>query len=322
MKTPRLEPKPPAIIWGAAALAVLSLVWSGYAITDLMHSGYFGLSVALAGDVGWITVLWAEYRGITIAGWRWAAPLAGWLIAIGVAALLVMHGAEHSRGQAVAGPFVVLVGKVVWTFALAAMKDPTALTPDQETEINSVIRDGGYTARMHHAESDAEIARIRAEARTTMARDEADFQIVVERLNKRAEIDRRTPLSLSAAPAAHRVEPAEPPARTRSEPQAQPGEPPTPQPPIVLASAQAAAPEPPFQPAEPEGRPFGFSAHLTAQSAQRAQSVAKVAELVAQDPGLTSGQVAELLDVSTATAKRYLREARQPATSNRPKEGN
>lgn len=199
MKTPRLEPKPPAIIWGAAALAVLSLVWSGYAITDLMHSGYFGLSVALAGDVGWITVLWAEYRGVTIAGWRWAAPLAGWLIAIGVAALLVLHGAEHSRGQAVAGPFVVLVGKVVWTFALAAMKDPTALTSDQETEINSVIRDGGYTARMHHAESDAEIARIRAEARTTMARDEADFQIVMERLNKRAEIDRRTPLALTAS---------------------------------------------------------------------------------------------------------------------------
>jgi hypothetical protein len=203
---PRLEPEPPAIIWGAAALAMLSLIWSGYAITDLMHSGPFGLSVAVAGDLGWITVLWAEYRGVTIAGRAWAAPLAGWAIAIGVAALLVLHGAEHSRGQAVAGPFVVLVGKVVWTFALAAMKDPTALTPEQETEINSVIRDGGYRARLHRAESDAEIARIRAEARTTMARDEADFQIVMERLNKRAEIDRRTPLALTASsPAGERT---------------------------------------------------------------------------------------------------------------------
>jgi len=194
---PTHEPKPPAIIWGAAALAFLSLAWSGYAITDLMHSGYFGLSVALAGDVGWITVLWAEYRGVTLAGKAWAAPAAGWAIAVGVAVLLVLHGAEHSRGQAVAGPFVVIVGKVVWTFALAAMKDPTALTPEQETEINSVIRDGGYAARLHRAESDAEIARIRAQARTTLARDEADFQILVERLSKRAEIDRRTPLALT-----------------------------------------------------------------------------------------------------------------------------
>ncbi|MCW8221210.1 winged helix-turn-helix domain-containing protein, partial [Streptomyces griseolus] len=45
--------------------------------------------------------------------------------------------------------------------------------------------------------------------------------------------------------------------------------------------------------------------------AQRAQAVEKVAELLAQDPGLTSAKVAERLNVSAATAKRYLREARQ-----------
>lgn len=190
--------KLPAITWGAALLAVLSLLWSGYAITDFMHSGPFGLSVAIAGDIGWVTVLWAEYRHIALAGRGWTAPAAGWAIALAVAALLVLHGLDtESTAQAVAGPFVVLTGKIVWTFALAAMRDPAALTPEQENEINTVIRDSEYTARLHHARSDAEIARIRAEARTVLARDDADFQITLERIDKRAEIHRRSPLAMT-----------------------------------------------------------------------------------------------------------------------------
>jgi hypothetical protein len=200
--------KPPAIIYGAGLLAALSLIWSGYAITDLMHSDGFGLSVALAGDIGWITVLWAEYKGVTIAGRTWAAPLTGWIIAVAVGVLLVLHGVEQdSTPQAIAGPFVVLVGKAVWTFALAAMKDPAALTPEQQAEIHDVMRDSEHAARLHDAQlsgieraADAEIARIRAEARTVLARDDADFEIGLERVRKRGEIQRRTPLALSPAP--------------------------------------------------------------------------------------------------------------------------
>lgn len=193
MKTER-----PPILYGAVALAVLSLAWSGYAITDLMNSGKFGLSVALAGDIGWITVLWAEYKGITLGGRRWAATAAGWLIAIGVALLLVIHGHQvGGRAQAIAGPFVVAVGKIVWAFALAAMKDTTAPTPEQQAEIDAVIRDSSYKAQLHNAHADAEIARIRAEARTTLARDEADFEVTLERIHKRAELNRRTPLAIT-----------------------------------------------------------------------------------------------------------------------------
>lgn len=197
MKTPRLERKPPAIIWGARALAMLSLIWSGYAITDLMHSGIFGLSVALAGDVGWITVLWAEYRGITLGGHRWPAILAGWVIAAAVGVLLVLHGAEHSHAQAIAGPFVVLVGKIVWAFALAAMTDPTAPTPEQQAEIHAVMRDSAHEAAMLHARAQGRIARIKAEGSVTLARDETDFEIGLERLDKQAEIQRRTPLAIA-----------------------------------------------------------------------------------------------------------------------------
>lgn len=210
-RLPRTHAGPPAIVYGAAALAGLSLVWSGYAITDLMHSGHFGLSVAIAGDIGWITVLWAEYRGITIPvrSKNFSPAPAGWAIALGVAALLVLHGHEaHSTPQMVAGPFVVLVGKLVWTFALASLRDPAALTPEQEAEIAAVMRDSEYEARLHAAQldqldrtADSEIARIRAQARITLARDEVDFDIRLERIDKGREIEHRTPIAISPPPA-------------------------------------------------------------------------------------------------------------------------
>lgn len=204
MKSPRIKDRPP-IVYGAIILAALSLAWSAYSITDLMDSGPYGLTIAVAGDIGWVTVLWAEAHGIAIAGRTWPAVAAGWLIAVGVGVLLAVHGAaahEHATAQAIAGPFVVAVGKLVWLFALAALRDPTALTPEQEAEINSVMRDSAYTARMHHARADGEIAGIQAEARTTLARDEADFQVHLERVRKRAEIERRTPLALPPGPSA------------------------------------------------------------------------------------------------------------------------
>jgi hypothetical protein len=320
------RPAQPPILYGAYLLAALSLTWSGYAITDLMHSGPFGLSVAIAGDVGWITVLWAEHQGITIRGRAWAAPASGWTIALAVAVLLVLHGTEQNNtAQAIAGPFVVLTGKAVWAFALASLRDPAALTAEQEAEIHAVMRDSEHAARMHRARldgldrtADATIEKILQEARVTAARDRADFEITLDRLEMRAEIARRSPLALTSAPTPHTadepnaqpVEPAEPTAQLPAEPV----EPPPPGATIVLASSHLAAPEPQAQPGEPETQPFGFSGSLSAQSAQRAEGVAKVAELLAQDPGLTSGQVAEELSVSPATAKRYLREARRDRT--------
>lgn len=235
MKTPETLRRVPPILVGAGLLAALSLVWSGYAITDLMHSGRFGLSVAVAGDIGWLTVLWAEYRGVTITiGKRTVdAATAGWAIALGVAVLLGLHGHDaHSLGQTIAGPFVVLVGKAVWAYALASLRDPAALTPEQLAEIHAVMRDSEYAARLHHATLDrldrtaeAEIARIRTEARITLARDDADFQIGLERLEKRAEIQRKTPIAIAPItpeqhPSTIASSPEQPQASERPEPPA------------------------------------------------------------------------------------------------------
>jgi len=68
----RISRQPP-IVYGAALLSVLSLFWSAYAITDLMQSGRFGLSVALAGDIGWITVLGSSPVESS-SEWRSRAP--------------------------------------------------------------------------------------------------------------------------------------------------------------------------------------------------------------------------------------------------------
>ncbi|MDL5205115.1 hypothetical protein [Streptomyces sp. ALI-76-A] len=206
MKTdrpPKDEPAP-RIVHGARILAALSVIWSGYAISDLMHSGPWGVTVAIAGDIGWITVLWAEANRVRIWDRTWPAAAAGWLIAVGVGVLLAVHGTQGPDGswaKAMAGVLVIAVSKIVWMFALAATVDRTALTPEQEAEIDSVIRDSSYTAQLHEARADAEIARIWAETRTALARDDADFEVTLERVRKRAELHRRAPLALPPASA-------------------------------------------------------------------------------------------------------------------------
>lgn len=204
MKLARTRFRPRAIMCGAAALAILSLAWSTHEITAYVDEGPYGLSVALAGDIGWLAVLRAEYRHTAVLGRRWIAPAVGWAIALGVAALLVAQGAaESSTAKMVAGPFLLLVGKTVWALTLAELRDPAALTPEQEAEIAAVMRDSAYEARLHAARldefdraADAQIARIRAEARITRARDEADAEIVLERIEQRRAIERRTPIAI------------------------------------------------------------------------------------------------------------------------------
>lgn len=288
----------------AAFFTLVSLAWTGYSITDLMDSGLWGLLAAVSVDGLWGVVQFLDYKGIggrTVRGLGWAALACA-------SGLLAYHGSMINPAAAVAGALPPIVAKAAWLGDIRLRRDPTALTPGQESEINGVIRDSEYIARMKAAtirrDAAEEIAIIQAQADVTLARDEADFMVGVERMRKRAELERRRPLGIATA------EPAEPAAQSAAEPEAHSPEPPGATGPAVAASSLVAAPEPPRRPAEPGGRPFGFSAQATAQSAQRAQSVARVVELLAQDPGLTSGQVAEALDVSPATAKRYLREAR------------
>ncbi|ARF75696.1 hypothetical protein B7C62_28150 [Kitasatospora albolonga] len=278
----------------AVLLSGASLAWTTWSLVDLLGTGPIGLTVAAGADIVWAAVIAAEARGLRIPAWgRNVVPAIGWAALLAVAGLLVWHGIRgHSLPMAVAGPLLPLGAKVIWLLALADMRDPAALTEKERAVLASMERGLTFEEEQHRIE----MRRREMAAERQLAEVAVDFEIELTRMDKGRELARRRPLELTydpAEPLAHRAEPP-------AEPQH-----------LLRSSTQVAAPEPRARTHEPDGASFGFAAHLNTQSAQRAQAVERVAELLAQDPGLTSAQVAERLNVSAATAKRYLREARQ-----------
>lgn len=282
------------LVYPAAALSAASLAWTTWSLVDLLGTGPIGLTVAAGADIVWASVIVAEARGLRIAGYRWIVPVIGWAALLAVAALLVWHGVrDGSIPMAAAGPLLPLGAKVVWLLAIADGRDPAALTDDERAVLARMERGMAFEEQQHRIE----MRRREMAAERVLAEVDTDFRIEISRQDKGRELHRLRPLELTA------LNPAEP--------TAHPAEPPTEPQHLLHSSTQVAATEPPSQPTSPVRSYFGFTAELTAQQAQRAQAVERVAELLAQDPGLTSAQVAERLNVSAATAKRYLRDARQ-----------
>ncbi len=304
------------LLYPAVFLSLASLAWTTWSLVDLLGTGWIGVTVATGSDIVWGSVILAEARGLRIAGRAWIVPALGWATLLTVTAFLAGHGITRgSLAMAAVGPFLPLGAKIVWALALADMRDPAALTHDELHTLAGMERGMVFEEREH----DIRMRQQRMRAELLMAEVSTDFDIEMMRQDRARDLRHRAPLALlpaeapgfdAAADEAVRVSKSEPEAQA-AEPQAHRGELTHHETPAVVISSQVSTPEPTAHAAEPEAEPFGFSAHLNAQSVQRAEAVKKVAELVAQDPGLTSAQVAELLDVSPATAKRYLREARQ-----------
>ncbi|MCI0386649.1 hypothetical protein [Streptomyces sp. CNQ085] len=291
MKSPLLYP--------AAALSAASLAWTTWSLTDFLGTGPIGITVAAGADIIWASVVIAEYRGVRV--WKkWLIPTLGWLLLLPVAALLTWHGLHREvAAMAAAGPLLPLGTKVVWLMALADLRDPAALTDDERHALAAMERGMRFEEARHRIE----MRRREMNAELLLAEVSVDFDIELTRQDKTRELQRLRPLELTPAePAAHPAQPTTEPAEPTGSPT-----------PTTLVSDQVAAPEPPARPTPAKGHAFGFTAAPSPQSAQKAQAVAQVAALLAQDPGLTSGQVAEHLSVSLATAKRYLREARHGA---------
>lgn len=187
------------ITYVAVFFTLVSLGWTGYSVTDLMHAGPWGLLAAVSVDGLWGVVQYLDYKGIGGRTVRWL----GWAALAAACGLLAYHGWTVNPAAAVAAALPPVVAKAAWIGDIRLRRDPTALTPGQEAEINDVIRDSEYIARMKAAEIERdaaeEIALIQAQAKVTLARDEADFRVGVERLRKRAELERRRPLELSPA---------------------------------------------------------------------------------------------------------------------------
>lgn len=185
----------------AVAFTLVSLGWTGWSITDLVQSGAWGLLAAVSVDGLWGVVQYLSYKGI---GGRFVETIE-W-VTLGIAcALLGWHGWTITHAAAFAGALPPIVAKVAWTGDIRLRRDPAALTVEQEAEINAVIRDSEYISRRRAAEIEREaaeeVALIRAQGKVALERDDVTFQIELERIRKREEIQRRTPLALSVSAA-------------------------------------------------------------------------------------------------------------------------
>lgn len=149
----------------ACILSLASLGWTTYSLLDLMKAGPIGLTVAATADVIWSAVIYCEYQGI---GNKWFVKITGWITVLIVGGFIGWHGVvANNTEMAVAGPFLTIGTKIVWEFALLALRDPV---------------------REKKEESRREIALLDADTEDIMARAKA--QIRKENAEKLAEHER------------------------------------------------------------------------------------------------------------------------------------
>ncbi|MFF9287532.1 hypothetical protein [Streptomyces griseosporeus] len=180
----------------AAFLSLGSLIWTTWSLFDLLGAGPAGITVAACADAVWGSVIYAEYRGVRLAGKRWPVALFGWAALIAVAIFLVWHGiADNNLAMAYAGPFLPLGAKVVWSLALADMRDPAALTDEELHTLAVMERDMAFEEAKHRIE----MRQREMGAELLMTEVSTDFDIELMRQDKTRELQRRRPLELTPA---------------------------------------------------------------------------------------------------------------------------
>lgn len=181
----------------AAFLSVGSLIWTTWSLFDLLGAGPAGITVAACADAVWGSVIYAEYRGVRLAGRRWPVALFGWAALMAVAVFLVWHGiANNNLAMAFAGPFLPLGSKVIWALALADMRDPAALTDAEKATLAEMERSLVFEEAQHATE----MRRRTMRAELLMSEVSTDFDIEVMRQDRARQLHRMRPLELTAAP--------------------------------------------------------------------------------------------------------------------------
>lgn len=182
----------------AAFLSFGSLIWTTWSLFDLLGAGPAGITVAVCADAVWGSVIYAEYRGVRLAGKRWPVSLFGWAALIAVAVFLVWHGiADNNLAMAYAGPFLPLGSKVIWALALADMRDPAALTDDELHTLAAMERGMAFEEAQHRIQ----MRQREMGAELLMTEVSTDFDIELMRQDKTRELTRRRPLELEAGDA-------------------------------------------------------------------------------------------------------------------------
>ncbi|MBQ6358816.1 MAG: hypothetical protein IJI97_07715 [Clostridia bacterium] len=152
----RTEPRPWAniLVIASVVLSGASVVWTTYSVLDLLSIGVIAVTVAATLDLVWISIQYAQHKGIPLMGSRTATEVAGWGSLAAVVGLLVWHGLSLS-GQTVAGqqissqtavaiaiasPLLPIGAKLVMMLAVAKFTNPLALTHEEEDRLNEERR--------------------------------------------------------------------------------------------------------------------------------------------------------------------------------------
>lgn len=194
--TPRL-PRALAYLFTAGSAA-----WTLYSVWDLLGIGPVAITAGAGAEGLWVGGMLA-YRAKPTRLTK-AAMLAG---LAGTLAILAIHGGNSYGWGGIVAVVPPLAAELFWHVDAQLSADPTDLTPQQQDEVNDVIRQARHiTARsaadqaLEDAEHAAKLARIRRDGELRQAEDLADFDVALSRIDMQRQIARRTPLMLTASP--------------------------------------------------------------------------------------------------------------------------
>jgi len=204
LASPNPRPTAPVTITARAprALAYLftagSAAWTLYSVWDLLGTGLISITTGAGAEGLWVGGMLA-YRAkpTRLTAAAMFAGLAGTL------AILAVHGASAYHWGGIVAVVPPLAAELFWHITAQLSADPTDLTPEQQDEVNGVLREARHvTARaaaeqaLEDAEHAAKLARIRRDGELRQAEDLADFDVAVSRIDMQRQIARRTPLML------------------------------------------------------------------------------------------------------------------------------
>lgn len=191
----RLTPLTPV----ATFFTAVSLSWTGYSVTDLIHSGTWGLLAAVSVDGLWAVVQYLDYKGI---GGRTTKAL-GWAALASACTLLGYHAWSINWGAVIASVLPPVVAKISWIGDIRLRHNPAALTPEEVASLARMERGMVF----EEAEHGIRMRQQRMRADLLMSEVSTDFDIEVMRQDRARELRHRAPLAITPSPAPSTPEP-------------------------------------------------------------------------------------------------------------------
>lgn len=189
---------------GALTMTIGSLAWTAYGIQDLL--GAAGIPAIIAIESLYLTLHYAEIKGVGGKKTRITLAVLGWIAALALGAFLCVHAAtEWGVMAAVPAAVPPLASKLLWWVDEQLIRrDSVDPTPEMKAAHAKVVREAEHTARMAEAgikaEAAKEVARLKALGEVAMTRSEVMFQVDLDRLSKEDELRIRKPLGSDPAP--------------------------------------------------------------------------------------------------------------------------